>query len=63
MIWWHLVCQVLDESLHVLADIEGLIRESIGLEPEAPLDSQDAGLMAHVPEPLLTALEVSIMHG
>lgn len=50
--------QVLDESLVVLAEIEGLIRESIGLESDTELGAVSEEEMARVPGELIDALEV-----
>lgn len=44
----------------MLREIEGLIRTSLNLPPDAPLGTQDEALMSRVPEPLLEALEVGL---
>ena len=53
--------QVLAESLLVLTEIEGLIRDAIGLDlQEGPLQSQDPAVMELIPPQLLDALEVRV---
>ena len=53
--------QVLEESLVVLAEIEGLIREAVGLGgQDAPLQAQDPAVMERIPPQLLDAMEETI---
>ena len=49
---------MLEESLHVLDEVQDMIREELKLPPGAPLGDEPLGLMSHVPRPLLAALEV-----
>ena len=51
--------QVFEESLKVLGEIEGLIKESLRLDVAAPLHVKDPAMLAQVPAALIDALEVS----
>ncbi|KAG2492166.1 hypothetical protein HYH03_009417 [Edaphochlamys debaryana] len=48
---------VLEQSLALVVTIEGLIRESVGLAPDTPLDAIPADVAPRIPLELLDALE------
>uniref|UniRef100_A0A7S3QUU7 Uncharacterized protein n=1 Tax=Dunaliella tertiolecta TaxID=3047 RepID=A0A7S3QUU7_DUNTE len=52
--------QVLQESMWVLAEIESLIREALGLPPGSQLCMEDQSVLSKVPPSLLDALEGTI---
>ncbi len=49
---------VLEQSVALLSEIEGLIREEVSLAPDTPLDDIPPAAAARIPHELLDALEV-----